>query len=198
MNRIVLGGASGTLVLAVVVALAACAGPISIGITPGDSIGSGPASAPASAAVGQATPAPSDSTGPGESPAAANPSPSLPPPSPGTPAAYVRHVDQTFDTITAIFADGEGASYEQFATNADFAASEQSWIAANPIAPCLAPAARLWAAGIAALKADMDRAAAEFKSGNPAVIASANTQYDPDQPELLRAKQAIDAALAGC
>lgn len=113
-------------------------------------------------------------------------------------AAYAYHVDATFDTITAIFQDAEGSSLEQYAADSQFAVWELAWIAAQPVIPCLAPAADQWAAAIALLKADMDRSGEDFRSNNTLAIASANAQFDPARPLLLLARQAVDAAVADC
>jgi hypothetical protein len=132
---------------------------------------------------------PAASAGPG----GAGPSSSL-----SGAAAYAHHVDTTFDTITAIFQDAEGSSLEQYAADSQFAVWEQAWMAAQPVIPCLASASGQWAAAIALLKADMDHSVEDFRSNNTLAIASANAQFDPARPQLLLARQAVDAAAADC
>ena len=118
--------------------------------------------------------------------------------SPSDAAAYAHHGDTTFDTITAIFQDAEGSSLEQYAADSQFAAWELAWIVAQPVITCLAPAADQWGAAIALLKSDMDRSVEDFRSNNTLAIASANAQFDPARPQLLLARQAVDAAAADC
>ncbi len=132
---------------------------------------------------------PAGSAGPGEP----GPSASL-----SGAAAYAHHVDTTFDTITAIFQDAEGSSLEQYAADSQFAVWEQAWIAAQPAVPCLASAADQWAAAVALLKTDMDSSVEDFRSNNTLAVASANAQFDPARPQLLLARQAVDAAAADC
>ncbi len=113
-------------------------------------------------------------------------------------AAFAAHVDATFNTLSAIFTDAEGAMLEQFATDSEFAATEEAWIRSQPRLPCLAAAADQYAAAIASLKMAMDASVEDYRIGNAAAVASLNAKVDPVRSTLLVAKQAVDAAAGRC
>ncbi|HEY7936860.1 MAG TPA: hypothetical protein VID26_06995 [Candidatus Limnocylindrales bacterium] len=128
----------------------------------------------------------------------APPAVTVPTPDLNPAAAFAAHVDATFNTISAIFTDAEGATLEQFATDSEFAASEEAWIRSQPRLPCLAAAAAQYAAAIASLKMAMDASVEDYRTGNAAAVASLNAKVDPARSTLLIAKEAVDEAAARC